>query len=861
MATTRKLQTNFSAGELSREVEGRPDLAQFFNGALTMENFFPLLEGGCERRPGLRFLFATKFNDRKTILIPFVFNADQAYMIEVGHLYVRFIKGLTQLNTLTGSELVTNGTFNTDIASWTDASVAPGTFTWDTIGAAKLLNATGAARQAITTVLSTVYHLFFDVIGSVGLDLSIGDGASFIDILAETHYTKGSHIIKFTATGTTTNIRFRQLVANGEVKFDNVSVKATSAVLELVTPWTEDDLENLQWAQSADILFTCDGSNQQRELARLGDINWTINNFVAAPPPSVAFDETFSSTLTPSATTGTGVTFTASAADFLAGDIDRQIVFGNSRAVIITVDVGETFVTADIITDFPNTDPIAAGSWALRGTAGTNLDPGAKKEPVGASVTVTTVLDALRSTYVGNFVKVYGGIVELTSFTNAKSMKGVIRTILEDAVTNPVATAAWRLQEPSWSTANGFPKVVFFNRGRLGFNSTENQPGSTWLAASDDLRNFATGSLAADALEFDIKSTNPIRWATQLRHLFVGDSANEHSARGSGLDQPLAGDNIPFVNDEGDEGSARAMPVVTNRAIIFMHLFKKKLLQIIPDQFNVDFFTVENLNIFSRDIAGALGFKQHALTLSKEPDNLVIIPREDGQLALQTFYRPQELKGWCRWKTTGTFESVASIPDPAFNSSRNYCVVRRTINGATVQNIEYFDSNAQELNGREYQSLQTDSAFIYNGPAVTTITGLDHLEGESVAVVTNELGYVGNFTVASNQITGLPQTTIRAEIGIPYTSTLQTMSLALAQTVVQGLPKRWIQAKLRLIDSVGGKINGEKLEDSGWPMFTKAIKVNLRDVDEEGRLTITQDQPYPMKISSLYGEVEIADRM
>jgi len=81
---------------------------------------------------------------------------------------------------------------------------------------------------------------------------------------------------------------------------------------------------------------------------------------------------TAGATLTPGATTGTGVTFTASASVFAATDVgnelwlkpNRDTGVGAGRAVITAYNSG-TDVTADIIVDFSSTDAITAGSWHI----------------------------------------------------------------------------------------------------------------------------------------------------------------------------------------------------------------------------------------------------------------------------------------------------------------------------------------------------------------------------------------------------------------------------------------------------------------------------------------------------------------
>lgn len=86
------IQTNFTAGELSPRVGSRVDIAKYNNGLKVAENVQVLVQGGAIRRPGLRVAAQTKDITKKTRLIPFVYNRDQAYMLEVGHLYFRFYK-------------------------------------------------------------------------------------------------------------------------------------------------------------------------------------------------------------------------------------------------------------------------------------------------------------------------------------------------------------------------------------------------------------------------------------------------------------------------------------------------------------------------------------------------------------------------------------------------------------------------------------------------------------------------------------------------------------------------------------------------------------------------------------------------
>ena len=72
------MKNNFSAGELAPSLYTRTDIQQYSNGAKTLKNVIPLVEGGVRKRPGTLYLF-----DRNTAvrIIPFVVNSAKTYLI------------------------------------------------------------------------------------------------------------------------------------------------------------------------------------------------------------------------------------------------------------------------------------------------------------------------------------------------------------------------------------------------------------------------------------------------------------------------------------------------------------------------------------------------------------------------------------------------------------------------------------------------------------------------------------------------------------------------------------------------------------------------------------------------------------
>lgn len=93
----RLAQFNFSRGEISPLLQAHVDLEMYRTALGTCENWIPLPHGVLTARPGTRFCGMTKFNDKKCRLERFVFARNDAYCLEIGHLYIRFWRDLGQI--------------------------------------------------------------------------------------------------------------------------------------------------------------------------------------------------------------------------------------------------------------------------------------------------------------------------------------------------------------------------------------------------------------------------------------------------------------------------------------------------------------------------------------------------------------------------------------------------------------------------------------------------------------------------------------------------------------------------------------------------------------------------------------------
>ena len=83
------IQPSFAAGEISPYVANRVDLDKYKSALLTAQNLVIRPFGGCYRRQGSEFIGKVKYDDKSTVLVAFNAGIDDAYLLEVGHQYIR----------------------------------------------------------------------------------------------------------------------------------------------------------------------------------------------------------------------------------------------------------------------------------------------------------------------------------------------------------------------------------------------------------------------------------------------------------------------------------------------------------------------------------------------------------------------------------------------------------------------------------------------------------------------------------------------------------------------------------------------------------------------------------------------------
>ena len=504
-------------------------------------------------------------------------------------------------------------------------------------------------------------------------------------------------------------------------------------------------------------------------------------------------------------------------------------------------------------------------------TTTTTLNPGQTAVGTGVSLvaSATTGINGgagFASTDVGRFVFLHGGYAKITGFTNTTNVTIEILTTLSAST----ATENWRLG--AFSDTTGHPSTVTFFEQRLVFAGTTEQPQTVFFSKSGDYENMDAnigGTIAdSDAIIYTIASNqvNAIRFMTATRTLIIGTAGGEFSVSGGGSDVAITPTNI-LIKKQSNHGAANIDALAVGNVTLFMQRARRKMRELAYN-FDVDGYIAPDMTILAEHITEG-GITQMAY--QQEPNQIIWLVRGDGELVGFTYQREQQVTAWHRHIFGGAFgsgkavcESVAVIPTDD-TEYEVYVIIKRTINGATKRYIEVLNTfDFTQTDNTTFNFL--DSQLDYNGSATTTISGLSHLEGQTVSILADGATHADK-VVSSGSIT-LDRSSTKVKVGLSYTSLLQTMRIdaGARDGTSQSKTKRIYEITIRLFESVGVEVgpdlnNLERIPfrssanamNQGITPFTGDKEVEFRgNYETDGFVFVRQTQPLPLTILSLY---------
>lgn len=801
--------TNFTAGELTPLLEARVDLAQYANGCRTVSNFLIHPQGGVYRRGGTEYIAGVKTNSKKVRLVPFEFSVSQAYVLEFGENYIRFY-----------------------------------------------------ANQA-------------------------------------------------------------QVVSG-----------SPSAAVEVSTTYTEGELFDLQFAQSADILYITHPDHAPAQLTRTAATTFTLSDVAFEDGPYL--DENVeTTTLTPSATTGS-ITITASAVTginndtgFQSTDVGRIVRIGHVASAWAAT---TAYSVGDVVRNNDNIyEAVRAGT-----SAGSGGPDGEGTAIVDGSVTWDYVQDG----------GVRWGYAEITAITSTT----LVDATVQKAFGGTSGETSWRLG--AWY-GGSYPASVAFYEQRLFFAGSTDNPQTIWGSKSGDYTNFTPGTLDDDGVTYTIATdqVNAIRWLSPGKVLAVGTAGGEFKVSASTNEEALTPTNVRVVR-ETSYGSANILPKRVGEVVLYIQRASRKVREFVY-QFESDGFVSPDLTLLAEHITQS-GIVE--IDYQQEPDSILWCVLTDGALAALTYQRDQKVVGWHKHIIGGTsdaagtqavVESVAVIPGAS--EDEVWVAVKRYVNSGTVRYIErlkigldatasredaffvdsgltldsaatiigatkanpvvittssahgvgdgaYVDirdvAGMTELNGNRYIVANAASTtfeltdkdgnnvngtayttYISGGTAreaVLTISGLSHLEGESVSILANGAVQASK-TVSSGSIT-LDYRASIVHAGLPYTSELETQRIEAGSQdgTAQGKIKRIHEVILRIYRSLGievGRRDGNvdtipfrssaDAMDAAPALYSGDLRVDFSEgFNRKGTVYFRQQQPLPLTVLGIFAHLK-----
>ncbi len=612
--------------------------------------------------------------------------------------------------------------------------------------------------------------------------------------------TLGGSPITYSATGTGThNIAYRYL--HGDLAFvpvnggsvadagqviyclrDNDSdflypntigdwnVQTGDGVFTVPSPYTRDQVFDINWDQSGDVVTLVHPEHPERELRRLSALRWVLVDLAFGPSlaaPSVAVARNFGETLKitfyenngagravffnnnldpgvgigtallcvvnaagpPTATNSTYIVNEVSAATGVALKFGLRDVAGNVLTTAAAANTPTTieFAFTDLISD-TNEYVVAAvdadGVETLSASSGAIINnlanPGASNV-----LTITGVTGAAKyrvykkATGTGLFG--YIGETETLNFTDSDIAPDLTQTPptadadISNAANYSRATARFE-QRRLFAGSDLFPRRLFMSR-----NGTETDFSSRFPVVDDD----------RISVEIAAREAHVIRHIVPLGDLILLSQLGEW--RVFAINSDAITPSTIAVRPQSYVGASGVRPQVINNSVIYCAARGGHVREM-GFQATQQGFVTGDLSLRAAHLFDDYEIKSCAY--QKAPVPIVWFTSTSGRLLGLTYVPEERVGAWHRHDTAGSFHAVCSIPDG--DEDRVYVSTQRTVNGAAVYNIERL-SKLNFDNVLDTNSLDDSQRYNGTGTGTLTISGGGAFAGEEVTVTSSEV--------------------------------------------------------------------------------------------------------------------------
>lgn len=570
-------------------------------------------------------------------------------------------------------------------------------------------------------------------------------------------------------------------------------------VYEIETDYLAADLFDLHFVQSADVLTIVHRSYPVSELRRLSATSWTWTPVSFAP----------------------GITAPAAPTvlpneDAEEGDpVDHEYVITAVAERTLEESVASASTTA-------SQDLTAAGNYL-------DVSPAAE------------ITGAVRY----NVYKRAGVFGYIGQTTYGKALR-------DDNITPDTTKTPPLVSEPFTSEQ---PRAVSYYEQRRVFGGGGDSPQHIWTTRSGTESNltYSVPTQDDDAITARIVA----REAQTVRHLVpLGELLALTSGGVWQISSPDGGALTPAirVRPQSYVGASMVQPMVTSNSVLYAQARGSHIRELTYAG-EKSAYAVDDVCIMAPHLFDFRAIVQ--LAYAKAPQPMLWAVRDDGMLLGMTHSPEHEVKAWHRHVTTGDFKSVCAVAEGAEDGV--YVIVEREINGATVQYIE-------RMHSREFEQAQdafcVDAGSTYDGGAASIISGLHHLEGQTVAILADG-GVEPPQVVEDGQIT-LSAPASLVHVGLGYDCDLQTLPLTVQSAEAFGVSavKNVNEVALRLRQAGAPRVGPafDNLREyavrtpadpfgAAPPLLTQVVRVKPSPSwGEDGAVCLRQSDPLPMSV-------------
>lgn len=775
----RAYSNKFNRGEIDDLATARDDVTKVKNSASLMENWLPMRLGPMVYRPGTTYLDEIA-DPTNTYLVPFVASTTDAAILEFTDNLMRVWVDDELVSTTAPATAIANGTFDSNVTSWTDADESGATSEWQTGGYLRLLGTgdASAIRWQTTTGYTAGEHRLKIVIRDAPVLVELGTGGAvhsndiFTGMLGP-----GTHSLVFTPSG-----NFDVTLSNStsyQATVDSVEIES-AGVFSLPTNIPAASLPSIRYAQSADVMFIGWDSGPQYKVERRGIKSWSFVEYQVTDGPFGLINSS-DVTLTPSAIEGGNtVTLTASRPYFKSTDVGtlfRLVSSGQLVAASLTAEdtgtnsIRVTGVESSRLFTILITGTMAGNTVTLQRSTDDTSWTDVQTYGSTTSVTYDDGLDnsilfyRLRiktgdytSGTVGVQLDYPGGSIEGICRVAAYTSTTVVNINVLQDFGGMDATREWYRGE--WGATTGYPTASALYEGRLWWAGE----AKAWGSVSDVFDSYDTrieGDSAAISKTIGFGPVDDVEWLLPLNRLLMGLASDEVSIRSNSFGDVLTPSNAN-IKPGTSQGAAGVAPISINSRGYYVQRSLEKIYELdyTVDQ---DIHDGTDLCVLNPSICEA-GIKRIAFTM--QPEVRIYVVLNNGECRVYLMDKSEDVSAWSRITTDGTITDVVVLP--GVSEDKVYFSVIR--NGS-----HYLEKMAMfsEAKGGSL-SKHLDSSVVYTSPG-RNITGLDHLEGETVYVWADGQDR-GAHTVASGGITVSSNWT-NVVVGLRYTATYTTSPL------------------------------------------------------------------------------------